>query len=162
MDDVDDIVDRFQKQTDDEKLVSFEQSTVAQLLLDYGYDRSRVKGAQRSMGPGFSIDWLNATTYFPVPVATTRVFVFNFEELFTTKRVHPIVQADLEAAEANPADFWLILKSHGIGRLILTTGRLLGVRAVVPTPQGDLQIAPYRGMVKRCFGQTDEPSTYLT
>lgn len=121
----DDLQDAFSASSDDDKIVYFEQSTLALVLKQLGAGAGRVKAWQLDLGPRFGFDWFNEQFFIDPFVSATRVFKFNFEELFLKSGAnHPVTKEWLRTIDhpslGDGVTTCMIFRVYQWGRMVAT------------------------------------------
>ncbi len=83
----------FRGTSDDDKLSSFEASTVRLILSQIGWERQAIQQAASDYGPAFGVDWLNEMSIIRARIGTARALSFRFEDLLLKPSGHEIVEA---------------------------------------------------------------------
>lgn len=117
--DSEDVYAAFHKSAEDDKLLSFEASTLALVLRRSGMTAMEVKSLRREKGESFSFDWFNEEGFLEFEVHSTRFFRFNFPELFFTPTKSPVFKHLQEFSEQmGQRHFALIFRVYDAGRVV--------------------------------------------
>lgn len=152
-----DVFDGFHKSTQEDKIEAFEASTLALVLRQIGMPVPRAKGIQRELGEGFTFNWFNGRQYLEFDVESTRIFRFNFMDLFFTPGKSPLVEHFLKERGRYDGPFALIFRVYSAGRVVATSfappaGSVLHIRI-----RGvDIYFSPFAGFFTNYPGDFQE------
>ncbi len=143
------IANLFGRSTEDDKLESFERSTLKIVLRRMGMPKKRVDQHERELAEGFGFDWLNNNDWAVGRIMTTRCFSFSLEELFTAPLKSPLIKhlqkfwIEQELADSD----CVIFRAHGIGRLTCSTSYDDDHMPEVPALRLPLTLTSHTGLV---------------
>ncbi len=115
------IANLFGRSTEDDKLESFERSTLKILLRRMGMPKKRVDHYERDVAEGFGFDWFNGQGWGgDGRLFSTRCFNFDFELLFTNPKKSALIVhlQEFWLAQQLQQEDLLIFRVNGIGRVI--------------------------------------------
>ena len=110
--------DLFGAQSEDDKVETFQRSTLSLVLKDLGAPASRILRWQKELREAYNFDWFNDQHWTEHYIVATRVFRFNLLALFKKPRSHPIV-VEWERIKSE-VPLIMVFKCFELGRLIAT------------------------------------------
>ncbi len=120
------IANLFGRSTEDDKLESFERSTLKIVLRRMGMPKKRIDRHERDAAEGFGFDWFNDQGWGgDGRMFSTRCFNFDFELLFTNPGKSALIKHLQEfwlERELNDDDT-VIFRVNGVGRMTCNVGR---------------------------------------
>jgi hypothetical protein len=149
-DNLDELLQTFGRESDEEKQQNFEQSTAKLIAKQLGCAMSEFPDSNWC-------DWLEDLDLIPGRIFCQRVFTFHFEELLIKPNNHPIVKAFKDLGVTDDDVTW-VFKVYGYGRMVCTTIEPDPDTpcARVPNPldkQKPLYIIPFSGYFTRFADQ---------
>lgn len=119
MSELDDVVQAFAPQTEEQKQASFEASTIRLVLAQLGFTSREID--IYSQKEAFTVDWFNDNSFMAPALVVQRIFDFNFTELLAATPKHPIVTAWKEISEYYiGSHFCWVFKVSGDSRMVAT------------------------------------------
>lgn len=119
MSELDDVVQAFAPQTEEQKQLSFEASTIRLVLAQLGYTSREID--IYSNKEAFTVDWFNDNSFMAPALVVQRIFDFNFAELLGATPKHPIVTAWQEIDTFYEGEFFCwVFKVSGDSRMVAT------------------------------------------
>jgi len=145
-DNLDELLQTFGKESDEDKQQNFEASTAKLIAKQLGCDMS-------DFPESCWCSWLEDMDLFPGRLFCQRVFTFKFEELLFKPSSHPIVRAYREFDVTDDDVTW-VFKVYGYGRMVCTTIEpakdTACARVANPLdPDRPLYIMPFQGYFTR-------------
>jgi hypothetical protein len=150
-----DVFADYHKSVQDAKLESFEGSTLALILRQLGKPAAEVKRLQRELDEGFSFSWFNGEGFLPFEVYSTRIFRFNFADLFFTPSKSPLVEHFIEEEKNYTGDFALVFRVYSAGRVVATSFEPRGSSVLrVVARKRTIYFTPFTGFFSEYEGGT--------
>jgi hypothetical protein len=115
--------------SDEDKINTFQRSTLDKFLVNLGWAPAAVRSARDDVGDsGWGFEWFNAQGILPFVVTATRVFEFNLAEAFfhPKKSALLVAYAELKELQAPDSDFAMIFKVYEWGLLVATSREIPG------------------------------------
>jgi len=143
---LDDLLQTFGRESDDDKQENFEASTVKLIAKQLGLDRNELPDS-------CWVDWLEDLDVIPGRIFCQRVFTFKFEDLLFKPTGHVIVN-EYASLGVSDEDVTWVFKVYGYGRMVCTTIQpaVGSAYASVPNPLDEskpLFIQPFAGYFRR-------------
>lgn len=155
--DNEDLFGDFASKSEDAKLEAFEGSTLALVLRQLGSPPAAVKHVQHRLGEGFTFDWFNEQAFIFAEVDSTRMFKFNFADLFFKPRSSELVKAWLDHPKRRVPKFSLVFRVFSYGRVVFSNYWRTDLDIELRLNLGDahsLYISPFSGFFE---GLRDSP-----
>lgn len=116
-----DMANAFGRATEDDKLESFERSTLKLVLRRMGMNKKRVDDLDKRLAEGFTFDWLDNQGWCgSIRLRTTRCFDFDLQALFTAPKKSALIKhmQEIWADQRLDSEDAVIFRANGIGRLV--------------------------------------------
>jgi hypothetical protein len=151
-----DLIRGFGHDSNDDKLVNFEVSTLSEVLKQLGWTASKVAAMKAELDAAFSWDWFNNEGFLKnARVGSTRVFRFDFFELLTKPTDHPITRAFAEFKDDSSDPCCLVFKVFDHGRWVATNLTATDDPHLhVATAKLTFNILPFSKFFQRRWGET--------